>query len=183
VNYKVAAGLNKVGHFRGDPLFEAAGVFEAATKPRVTAAITGLRPDGQRVEGAYLDGREYAEGFEENVEFFRLDYLDPVAVELGMHFDDLHPLMWLAAGGIGERKQMEQSARFALPSASPYAVLFDPSGMPGLLKALSDRPDVTHVFIVADSDRSFATLASSLPDYTVVQLYRRYLETLRGATS
>jgi len=183
LNYQVAARLNREGHFRGDDAFEARGVFEAATKPRVTAAITGLRPDGQPVDGVDLEGREHAEGFPENVEFFQLDYLDPVAVELGMHFEDLHPLMWLAAGGIGERTAIDQTARFAVLAGSPYVVLFDPSGMQGLLQALADRPDVTHVFIVADSDRSFASLASSLASYTVVQLYRRYLETLRSATS
>jgi adenine-specific DNA-methyltransferase len=183
LNYQVAARLNREGHFRGDPEFEAHGVFEAATRPRVTAAITGLRPDGQPVEGVDLYGREHAEGFPENVEFFQLDYLDPGAVELGMHLDQLHPLMWLAAGGIGDRIEIEKTARFAVPAGSPYAVLFDPSGMPGLLEVLASRHDVTHVFIVADSDRSFASLASSLPAHTVVQLYRRYLETLRGATS
>lgn len=183
LNYQVAARLNREGHFRGDPEFEARGVFEAATRPRVTAAITGIRPDGQPVEGVDLDGREHAEGFPENVEFFQLDYLDPGAVELGMHFNELHPLMWLAAGGIGDRAAIDQTARFAVPAGSPYGVLFDPAGMPGLLDTLADRPDVSHVFIVADSDRSFASLASSLPTYTVVQLYRRYLETLREATS
>jgi adenine-specific DNA-methyltransferase len=184
VNYRVAAELNRHGHFRGDPEFEAAGVFEAVTRPRVTAAITGLRPDGQPVEGTYLDGREYAEGFEENVEFFRLDYLDPITVELGLHFRELHPLLWLAAGGVGEREDIDPGSRFALPAGSPYGVLFNPSGMPGLLAGLEARPDVTHVFIVADSEGSFADLASTIPPrIKTVQIYRSYLETLRGATA
>ncbi len=182
LNYQVAARLNRHGHFRGDPEFEAHGVFQASTRPRVTAAITGLRPDGQPAEGAYLDGREFAEGFPENVEFFTLDYLDPIAVEMGLHFRELHPLLWLAAGGVGDREDIDPAARFALPAGSPYGVLFNPSGMPGIQAALKDRLDVTHVFIVADSEASFADLASAfLPPVKTVCLYREYLETLRGA--
>ncbi len=36
--------------------------------------ITGKRPDGKPVEGTHIDGRPFSKGFEENVEFFRLDY-------------------------------------------------------------------------------------------------------------
>lgn len=189
VNAATSAALNARGAFRGDPTFEAAGVFESATRPRVKAVVTGRRPDGAMAEGTYKEDpvipeREFAEGFEENVEFFRLDYVDPGAVELGMHFDELHPLMWLAAGGIGEPTEVDQGAPFALPAGSPYAVLFDPSGVPGLLAALAGRDDVTHIFIIADSDVSFSSLAPSFAAYpSVIPMYRSYLETLRGATS
>src|SRR5207249_1068709 len=141
-NFTVAARLNERGYFHGDPTFEAAGVFEAATKPRITAAITGVRHDGRPVEGTYLDGRDYAAGFPENVEFFRLNYLDPAEVEFGLRFADLHPLLWLRAGGIGEREKLNSAVPLGLPSSSPYAVLFDPSGLPDLLAALPARPDI-----------------------------------------
>ncbi|MGH7486200.1 MAG: site-specific DNA-methyltransferase, partial [bacterium] len=142
VSYETAASLNKRGHFRGDPEFEAAGVFQAACRPRVTAAVTGRRPDGEPIPGSYLDGSDYAEGFAENVEFFRLDYQDPAAVELGLRFDELHPLLWLIAGAVGEREQIDSDARFALQAGSPYAVLFDPSGVADLIAGLVGRPDV-----------------------------------------
>jgi len=182
VNFAVAERLNRQGHFRGDPEFEAAGVFEAATKPRTTAAITGVRPDGVPVEGTYLDGRDYAGGFPENVEFFRLDYLDPAEVEFGLRFADLHPLLWLQAGGIGQREELDPTRPVGLPSGSPYAVLFDPSGLTGLLAALPGRPDVKTVFIVADSQDSFNQIVADLPHgIWAVRLYREYLETIRGA--
>jgi adenine-specific DNA-methyltransferase len=184
VNYQTAATLNRNGHFRGDPEFEGAGVFEVACRPRIMAALSGRRPDGAPVAGRYLepDGREYSEGFAENVEFFRLTYLDPVEIELGLRMPELHPLLWLAAGGIGERQPIDLTARFALPTGSPYAILFDPSGLRGLLAGLVDRPDVTHVFIAADSDQSFEDLARALPEALhKVALFRDYLETLRSA--
>jgi len=180
VNYKVARRLNRAGHFRGDAEFEAAGVFESATRPRVTAAITGKTPAGDPVPGTYLDGRPFAEGFEENVEFFRIDYLDPAEVQFGLRFGELHPLLWLTAGGIGPREDLDPSSSLGLPAASPYAVLFDPAGMPQLLAALGDRRDITHIFIVADSAEAYSQLASELPQgLRTVRLYHDYTETLR----
>jgi len=176
--------LHRAGHFLGDPEFEAAGVFESACRPRVEAAITGVRSDGAPVVGSYLDGRPYAEGFEENVEFFRLKYLDPGAVELGLNFEELHPLFWMSAGGVGEREAVDPGARFFVPAQSPYAVLFDPSGMPGLLDTLKDRPDVTRVFVVAESEKSFADLSETLvaaAGVETTQLYRDYLDAMRMA--
>ena len=181
--FQVARALEREGTFRGDPEFESAGVFEAATRPRVTAAITGVRADGLPVEGEYLDGRAYAEGFAENVEFYRLDYLDPAEVEFGLRFAEIQPLLWLRAGGIGEREALDPSKPLGVPAHSPYAVLFDPAGLPDLLATLSERPDVTHVFVVADSPETFAQIAAELPhDLEKVRLYRDYLDTLRGAT-
>ena len=183
VNSEAAERLIRRGHFRGDPDFEAAGVFEMATRPRVTAAVTGLRPDGAPVEGEYLGGRGYAEGFPENVEFFRLDYLDAAEVEFGLRYVDIEPLLWLRAGGIGEREPLDPSQPLGLPAHSPYTVLFDPAGLPDLVATLPERADITHVFIVADSPESFAQIASDLPrDIEKVRLYRDYLESLRGAT-
>lgn len=183
VNAEAAERLRRRGSFRGDPDFEAAGVFETATRPRMTAAVTGLRPDGAPVEGEYPDGREYATGFPENVEFYRLDYLDAAEVEFGLRYPEIEPLLWLRAGGIGERETLDPSQPLGLPAHSPYAVLFDPAGLPDLLAALPERPDITHAFIVADSPETFAQIVADLPhDMDKVRLYRDYLETLRGAT-
>jgi len=182
VRAETASKLERRGNFRGDPEFEAAGVFETATKPRVKAAVTGVRPDGEPVVGEYLDGRAYAEGFAENVEFFRLEYLDAGEVEFGLRFRELHPLLWLWAGGVGEIEDVDPSKPLGLPAQSPYAILFDPSGMPELLRHLAGRPDIKHVFIVAESDDGFDQLASELPsEVKAVCLYRDYLMPLRRA--
>jgi adenine-specific DNA-methyltransferase len=182
VNAESAAKLNRADHFRGDPEFEAKGVFESATRPRVTAAVTGLRA-GEPIEGEYLDGRAYADGFSENVEFYRLDYCDGAEIEFGLRFSELHPMLWLRAGGIGERESLDPTKPLGLPKTSPYAVLFDPSGMRELLAALPNRTDLTHAFIVADSADTFAQLASQLPDHLEkIRLYRDYLESVRSAT-
>jgi len=185
VEAKASRRLARAGHFRGDPEYEIEGVFQAVTRPRLEAALTGLRADGKPVPGRYIDKRPYAAGFEENVEFFRLDYLDPADIELGQRFGELLPVWWLQAGGIGERAPTAAidatSATYALPAGSPYAFLFDPSGMPALLAGLAERPDVTHAYITTDTDEAFAELAAQLPGHLLVtQLYATYLDLLRG---
>ncbi len=183
VKAATATALNRKDHFRGDPEFEAAGVYEGATRPRLMAATSGTLADGRPVEGTYLDETPYSDGFPENVEFFRLDYEDPAAIEFGLRFRELHPLLWLMAGGIGDRADLDPDLPLGLPATSPYAVLFDPSGMRDLVVALPDRPDITHVFVAADSADGFSSARNDLPEHlTVVRLYRDYLDTLRGAT-
>ena len=93
VDAKTAAAYGRAALYRGDTDFEARGIFERATRPRCEAAITGLRPDGASVEGEYLDGRPYAQGFEENVEFYSLDYLDVDEVSLGRQLKAIFPLL------------------------------------------------------------------------------------------
>lgn len=183
LNYKAVGKLHKGDHFRGDPEFEAEGVFQAATRPRVKAALSGKKPNGDDVKGKYLDGRKFADGFPENVEFFELDYLDGAEVEFGLRFAEIEPLLWLQAGGNGPRPTIDPAGPFAVPAGSTYAVLFGPAGVPGLAAALAERRDVTHVFIVADSAATYAQLASELlPDLTKVWLYHDYLEAVRSAT-
>jgi adenine-specific DNA-methyltransferase len=78
---------------------------------------------------------------------------------------------------------LDPSKPLGLPAHSPYAVLFDPSGLPDLLPALEVRPDISHVFVVADSAEAFSLVCTDLPRrIEPVRLYRDYLETMRGAT-
>jgi hypothetical protein len=52
--------------------------------------------------------------------------------------------------------------------------------MPTLLAHLAQRPDITHVYIVAESDEGFDQLSSELPlGPTSVCLWRDYLAPLR----
>jgi hypothetical protein len=86
VDPDTATALNKAGLFRGDADFEAQGIFEKVTRPRCEAVVSGRRRDGTPVPGNHLSGRPHAHGFEENVEFYRLDYLEPDDVTLGRQF-------------------------------------------------------------------------------------------------
>lgn len=180
VGEKTAKRLNRQGLFTGDRQFEQHGIFERATRPRCEAVLTGKRPDGRRVEGKDIDGRAHSEGFAENVEFFRLDYLDPEAVDLGQQFDAVLPALWLAAGGVGEREEGASTKHFSMPVGSTYAVLFRTSRFRAFQDALLRRPEVSRVYLVTDSEEAYAEMRSELPSrITTSMLYRDYLRNFR----
>lgn len=53
VEETLARELYAAGHYPGDHEFERHGIFEAVTRPRCEALVTGLRPDGKPIEGKY----------------------------------------------------------------------------------------------------------------------------------
>ena len=176
-----AETLNKAGHFVGDPDYEAQGIFEAVTKPRVEAAITGIRPDGEPVEGSYLEaylpGHELADGLNENVAFFRMDYLEPDLVELGRQYEAIAPLLWMAAGSVGSWEAWDGASAWSAPQDSSYAVLFDGGDAAAFSSYVRSRSEeITHAWIVTDSHSAFLELQEELPEGVVTgQLYRDYL--------
>jgi adenine-specific DNA-methyltransferase len=180
VDDKRAKELYKQGHFPGDPAFERHGIFEAVTKPRCQAAISGIRASGEPLNGSYLGGRPLADGFEENCEFYKLDYLDPDEVDLGLQFQAILPALWMAAGGVGDWEKPEEGEDYSMPEDSTYGVLFKESRFRRFREALEKRPDVTHVWLVTDSEEAYAEMRSALPTWlSVSMLYRDYLRNFK----
>ncbi|MDG6970652.1 MAG: site-specific DNA-methyltransferase [Nitrososphaerota archaeon] len=182
VEDKTARALIQSGSYPGSPSFEANGIFEKVTIPRVTAALAGRRPDGAAAEGKYKGGdeRSYSSGFEENLEFFRLDYLDSELVDLGSQFEAIFPILWLTAGGVGSRGPTPTSAAFFIPEDSHFGVLLHDSQFPRFRRALEKRSDVTHVWLVTNSPEGFADMRAALPSHLSVRmLYRDYLRNFR----
>jgi adenine-specific DNA-methyltransferase len=176
VEDQLARKLHKQGLYAGDAQYDRHGIFEAACRPRCTAAITGMRPDGEPPVGRYLDGRAYADGFDESCVFLRLEYLEPDEVELGRQFAAITPILWLASGGLGPPPDPVPQDGYLLPPESPFAVLLRESALRRFMAALEKRPDVTRVWLVTDSERAFADMRATLPgDYSVSMLYRDYL--------
>ncbi|MGO9898838.1 MAG: DNA methyltransferase [Solirubrobacteraceae bacterium] len=174
--------LTQAGLRPGDPDYEAAGVFQAVTHPRVLGALTGIRvDDGAELPGAYLDGRPLAQGFDENCEFFELDYLNPDDIELGRAFATVHPLLWLTAGGVTARDDgVGDSQSFVIQETDGYAVLFAESALREFVAALYDAVSIEHVFLVTDSEDAFADMCQSLAaGVTPHMLYRDYLRSFR----
>jgi adenine-specific DNA-methyltransferase len=175
-----ARRLNKDGYYQGDPEFDQHGIFEQVACPRCESVVTGLRPDGTPIPGKHFGGRPFAEGFPENVEFYQLNYLDPDEVDLGLQFEAVLPTLWMSAGGIGEREKPEDGQAFSMPEGSTYGVLFDESRFPSFREALEERPEVTHAWLVTDSEEAYAEMGSALPRrLEVSMLYRDYLRNFK----
>lgn len=179
VDDDVARRLNREGLYVGDARYEAEGIFEAVTRPRTEAVLTGLRPDGSPVEGDHVwaQRRPYSAGFPEHATFLRLDYLDPDLVELGRQFNAIAPMLWMTAGSVGEWEEWDGTAPWSLPEGSTYGVLFDEDHLLGFAEAVAARGSATHVWIVTNSHAAFAEMRQALPEALneVRQLYRDYL--------
>lgn len=173
--------LNQMGYYRGHPEFEKHGIFELATRPRCISVVTGLRPDGTPISGEYDSGRAFAEGFRENILFFRLDYLDPDDIALGTRFNALFPVMALAAGGVSDNCKPPEGAPYWLPENARSAFLFKESRFVEFQRKLRSRNDITHVFLVTDSEEAYAEMCSQLPSQCkTVMLYQDYLRHFRA---
>jgi adenine-specific DNA-methyltransferase len=180
VSVDEAERLRAEGLRPGDAGWEALGICEHVTKPRVEAAITGRTPSGDAVTGAYkfVDEFPMSEGFEENAEFFDLTYEDPDLVSIGRKFLAVAPLLWLKAGGVGQ-KITKPEETWALPDAANYGILFDTDEWRGFVDAVIARTQpVAHAFIVTDSEASFQQILSELPtNVDATQLYTDYIRT------
>ncbi|HEV7647429.1 MAG TPA: DNA methyltransferase [Actinophytocola sp.] len=172
--------LREQGYYPGHPEWEALGICEHITKPRVEAAITGRTPDGNMVTGNYkfVDEFPISLGFNENAEFFNLTYENPDLVNLGRRFEALAPLFWLKAGGKGPR--IEKAAEdWALPETANYGVLFNTDHWRVFVDEVIARHDaVDWVFIDTDSVAVFQQIIAELPSgVQSTQLYDDYLQT------
>ncbi|MFP5342114.1 MAG: site-specific DNA-methyltransferase, partial [Candidatus Limnocylindria bacterium] len=182
VSVDEAAELRRQGFRPGDPEWEALGIFQHITRPRVTAAITGRTPDGEPIKGDYKFTDEFpmADGFEENVAFFDLRYLDADDVDLGHAYDDLAALLWLRAGAQGRVAARVDADGQPLPFdwTERYGVLFDEDRWRAFVAA---RPETaTAAFIVTYSPTVFAGITAELPaSVETVRLYDTYLSLFR----
>jgi adenine-specific DNA-methyltransferase len=189
-NNEVAEGkaksLSSKGIYPGDPEFESHGIFENVTRPRCEAAITGKSAEGEWLQGKYLigggsRGRLMRNGFDENIEFFKLEYLDPNGIGLGRAFKAILPAIWLASGGLGKREVVAKGTAFSIPDGSTFAILFEESHFRKFKEALKKRQDLTHLWIITDSEEAFAEMRSDLirsgllKKRRIVMLYRDYL--------
>ncbi len=183
-----AKALRKAGHYPGQPEWEALGIFEHITKPRVTAAITGKTPEGKAVAGDYkfTDVFPMAEGFAENVEFFELTYMDKDTVARGKAFEAIAPVLWMRFGA-GGAVIAKQTKTYAAPADARYAVLFDVNQWQSFVDAIRDRDDLLNVCIVTDSIAQFQQVVAELPEGVgATMLYEDYLRNFEintGATA
>ena len=134
--------------------------------------------------------RPMCAGFPANLAYFKLDFLDKDRVTLKRAFREILPLLWLKAGAVGPRPELQSLTNKGepepvvfVPTQSNFLVLLDESRLARLMKALKGRTGLSHVFIVTDADESFRAMATEVreatrrahPHLQVVQLYRDYL--------
>ena len=123
--------------------------------------------------------RPMREGFPANLEYFRLDFLDKDHVALGRQFREILPILWLRAGAIGPRPELYKNKpipAMLIPEHNPFAVLVAETQFADFAAELEGLGDVTHAFLVTDSEEAFQEMAAQLKIPNVVRLYRDYME-------
>lgn len=172
--------LREEGLRPGDPEWEALGICDHITKPRIEAAITGRTPDGEPINGDYKFTDEFsmAGGFEENAEFFTLTYENPLAISHNRAFQRVAPLLWLRAGGTGRCINMVPESGWDV--ADTYGILWDLDQAADFSQQVEKGEHVRLAFVVTDDDRPFQSVAHQLPEgVEVVRLYESYLSNFR----
>lgn len=168
--------LRKQGLRPGDPEWEALGICDYITKPRVTAAITGRTPEGDPVKGDYKFTDEFpmSDGFEENAVFFTLTYESPMSIRHGRAFERVAPMLWLRAGSEG--RIITSLGVRGWDVSGVYAVLENFNESAEFFEALAEASSVRMVFFVTDDDAVFQMACRRLPeDVKPVRLYSSYL--------
>lgn len=177
VSDQEALALTAGGLRPGDAAWEALGICEYVTKPRVQVALTGQTHLGEPVGGTYKfnDSFPMSQGLDENAEFFDLTYEDPDLISLGRKFQAIAPLLWLKAGGRGAILETVVEP-WALAPDAHYAVLFDTDQWREFVDEVGKRDDLMHIFIVTDSEATFQQVTAELPrGLACTQLYEDYL--------
>jgi adenine-specific DNA-methyltransferase len=101
-------------------------------------------------------------------------------VERGDAFEGIMPILWMMAGAIGERESRRGSSACYIAKHSPFAVLIQETKFSDFEKKLRERKDITHIFLVTDSEDNFALMRRDLGrKYRCVQLYKSYLDNFR----
>jgi len=173
------AALVSKGHRPGDAEWEALGICDYITKPRIQAAATGLTPAGDAIEGDYkfVDEFAMAEGLQENVEFFTLTYENPALVELDLAFERIAPLLWMRAGAEGQRIEKREGPFQAVET---YAVLFDIDASREFLDEVDKATGIRIVYVVTDDESQYQAIAGQLDrQIESVRLYESYLRTFQ----
>jgi adenine-specific DNA-methyltransferase len=123
--------------------------------------------------------RPMSEGFPANLEYFKLEFLEKDQVALGRQFRAILPLLWLRAGAEGPRPNLTEDdsiPAMLLPERNHFGVLVDETRFADFQEAVAVRDDLTHIFVITDSEDAFQEMAAQLTAPHVIQLYRDYLE-------
>lgn len=124
--------------------------------------------------------RPLKEGFPTNLEYFKLDFLDPTEVQMGRQFAAILPLLWMMAGSIGPLPDAPKAqAPWLIPADCPFAVLLQEKRFKEFHRHIKNRPDLTHVFIVTNSYDTYHNLREEIEVPNVVQLYKDYLQNFK----
>ncbi|MBE5831024.1 MAG: site-specific DNA-methyltransferase [Butyrivibrio sp.] len=170
--------LRNKGFKPGDVQWEELGIAKYVTWPRTVCSIKGTDIEGNVVEGEYIgSNRSISNGFAANCEFFKLDFLDKDMVSLGTQFKEILPLLWMKAGAIGKRPNIEtdEPDMLVLPK-NHFAVLVRESAYATFVSEVRKYDSIDTVYFVTNSESAFHDMTADIGIDNTYQLYRDYID-------
>lgn len=122
--------------------------------------------------------RPMSDGFSANVEYFKLGFLDKNSVSLGQQFCEILPLLWLKAGAIGERPELDgvDIPDMLILTQNSFAVLLDEDCYGKFADALLEAGNISTVYFVTNSEEAFREMSNGIGIKRTYQLYRDYID-------
>ena len=149
---------------------------------RNTAVFKQLKEELQNLLGNIVIEepvvRPMSEGFQANVKYFRLGFLDKNAVELHRQFEELLPMLWMKAGAKGDCPQLKDSVipDYIICEQNKMAILVNDTCYADFRKLLKGRKDIETIYFVEDSDCTYQSMIKPFHWAKTYQLYRDYLD-------
>ena len=181
VSVDEAKKLEKDGYRPGDQEWEKYGIARYITWPRTVCSIVGKDVKGKAVKDTYLDNSMMSEGFNTNVVYFKLGFLEKNSIALGMQLKKLISILWLKAGSIGQCPIIKDVAlkNFYIFRENRFAILLNEKNYAEFKDRVNEDEEVSIVYIVTDSDDGYHEMISHLNVKNTYQLYKDYLDNFR----
>ena len=174
--------LKNLGYQPDSDEWQELGIARHVTWRRTVCSITGKNIHGEPLKGKYLGSEiAMADGFKANAIFFKLGFLDKNAVEFGMQFREILPLIWLKAGGCGACPTLDEKIlppMMILPE-NKFAVLLDEKYFLPFEEKILELEEIETVYIVTDSRDGYVAMIKNFLDRKTYQLYRDYLDNFK----
>ena len=176
--------LKDKGYQPGDAEWEKLGIAHYVTWPRTVCSIKGQDVNGNPLKGDYLGSEppmHMADGFKANAVFFKLGFLDPTAVSLGMRISEMLPTLWLKTGAKGKCPELtgEQVPDMLILPENQFAVLINENTFADFAEKLAEHPEIQTVFLATDYEVNYQSMVKNLNVENAYQLYRDYLDHFR----
>ena len=184
VSAEEAKMLKDKGYQPGDTEWEKLGIAHYVTWPRTVCSIEGHDVNGNPLKGDYLGSEppmHMADGFKANAAFFKLGFLDPTAVSLGMRISEMLSTLWLKTGAKGKCPELtgEQVPDMLILPENQFAVLINENTFADFAEKLAEHPEIQTVFLATDYEVNYQSMVKNLNVENAYQLYRDYLDHFR----
>ena len=163
-----------------NPEWQKYGIAQYLTWPRIKSIVCGINTNNEPINGEYKFLEEFpmADGFHANANFFKLGFLDKMAVRLGTQLEKLIPVLWMKANAVGKCPSISDDRDYYIFPENRFAILVNESRFNEFKDKVVDK-DLDVVYLVTDYEPGYIRMRQELGIPTAYQLYRDYLDNFR----